>query len=739
MTDRSRLRLVILRLLVLSLFLTLLGRLYYVQLAHGATYRKAASQNNVRDIVTPAPRGLILDDQGRTLAGNADAEVVSVNRSELIRLPVAEQTAVLQRLGVVLHLSSTDLSARLQACNAHGQPLGCWNGSPYQPVPVSDKVSTATAFAIQENAAAFPAVQVEVQQIRDYPQYTADPATRVYASHLLGYLGPISQAELAKLPAAEQAAHLDDLVGRSGLEQEYNSALAGQPGIERVSVDHLGNVTGLISNTPPVAGDDLVTSLDAGVQRDLEHALVAAMQHARTIGRGGGAGPADTAAGVVMDAQTGRIVAMASYPNYAPNAFVGGISVKAYQALLNPKNGTPLENRAIEGAYLPGSTFKLLTASAALASGEASPSGIYDCSSGVSFGGGSFSNFESESAGPISLHDAIVMSCDTVFYGFGEEQYLSDQNLIAHGKKPAEVVAHMAMAYGLGSASGVDLPGEGSGILFDRQGVYNYWKTVDVPNACKGAKNKHFSATRRYDDEQLCLYGGIFEPGDQLLMDIGQGGSVGVSPLQMAIAYSALVNGGTVWSPRIGEALVSPTGEVVARINPAVRGHVPVPKADLTYIEDAMYGVTQQQSPVRGTGTGAFAGFPFNRVDVGGKTGTADVSAGPNDHRAPNAWFDSFAGPPGHPRYVAAIVVTNGGQGGITSAPAARTIWEDVFGLDGHHADLPGGVPPAHLPAFDPQGALVSPAPMPPVNPATPGAVAMAALPAELRRNGVPQ
>lgn len=739
MTDRSRLRLVILRVLVLSLFATLLGRLYYVQVAHGSTYRRAASQNNVRDIVTPAPRGLILDDQGRILAGNADAEVVSVDRSRLVRLPAAQQAAVLQRLAVVLHLRYADLTARLQQCNSHGQPLGCWNGSPYQPIPISDKVSPATAFAIQEDSTDYPAVQVQVQQIRDYPQYTANPATRVYASHLLGYLGPISQAELAKLYPAQQAAHLDDLVGRSGLEQQYNSALAGTPGVERVSVDRLGNVTGLLSNTPPIAGDDLVTSLDAGVQRDLEHALVYAITNARIIGRGGGAGPADTAAGVVMDAQTGRIVAMASYPTYAPNSFVGGISARAYASLLDPRNGTPLENRAIEGSYLPGSTFKLITSSAVLASGEASPYGLYDCSSGVNFGGAYFHNFESESAGPISLHDAIVMSCDSVFYRFGEEQYLSDQNLIAHGRKPAEVVAHMARDFGLGSASGVDLPGESSGILFDRRGVYEYWKNFLAPNACKGARNPHFPAARRAQDAYYCQYGGVFEPGYQLLMDIGQGSQIAVTPLQVAVAYSALVNGGTVWSPRVGEALVSPTGQVVQRIDPVVRGHLPVPRADLTYIEDAMYGVTQQQSPVRGTGTGAFAGFPFNRVEVGGKTGTADVSTGPTDNRAPNAWFDSFAGPPAHPRYVAAIVVTNGGQGGITSAPAARLVWEDVFGLDGHHADLPGGLPPRNLPAFDPQGALVSPAPMPPANPATPGVVALAGLPEPLRRIGVRQ
>lgn len=715
MTDRSRIRLVVLRALVISLFATLLGRLWYVQVVSGPSFRQAAAANNVRVVYTPAPRGLILDDQGRTLAGNADAEVVSVDRAKLALQPDGG-TAVLHRLAGVLHLAYADLANRIQPCNSHGQPIGCWNGSPYQPIPVSTKVSVATAFAIQEQPQLFPGVAVQVQTVRDYPQYTSSAATRVYASHLLGYLGPITQAELAKLPATQRAADVNELVGRSGLEAQYNAALAGTAGVERVSVDQLGNPTGVIASTPPTPGDNLVTSIDAGVQRDLEQALASAVARVRASG----AGSANGAAGVVMDAATGRIVAMASYPTYAPNAFVGGISTRAYQALLSPANGSPLKNRAIQGAYLPGSTFKLFTSSAVLASGQASPGGLYDCPPSVTFFGHLFHNYQFESAGMITLHDAIAMSCDTVFYGFGEQQYLSDQRLIAQGKKPAEIVAHMAMDYGLGRPTGVDLPGEASGILYDRAAVYNYWKTFLRPNACKGAQNPHFSASRRAQDAFYCRYGGQYEPGDQLLLDIGQGGQVAVTPVQMAVAYSALINGGTVWSPRIGEAIVSPTGRVVARINPVARGHVPVPRADLTYIRNAMYGTTQETSPVTGTAVDTFTGWPFNKIDVGGKTGTASVTTG-----APNAWFDSFAGPGKHPIYAAAIVVVHGGVGDTASAPVARAVWSGVFGI-GRPAAFPGGLPPSHLPSFDSQGVVVSPAGLPPA-PRNPGPVVVAA------------
>lgn len=735
MNDRSRLRLVVLRALVFSLFATLLGRLAYVQLVDGANFAKVALSNEQRLVVTPAPRGLILDDAGRVLAGNADAEVVSLDRSELLRQP-GGGSQVLARLAGLLHLSFATLLDRSQPCDAHGQPAGCWNGSPYQPIPVAT-VPVATAFALQEQPAAYPGVSVAVTSVRDYPQYTADPATRVYASHLLGYLGPISQSELAALPPAQQALAANELVGRSGLEEQYNAALSGRAGVEEISVDHLGNPIGVLSQVPPVPGDDLVTSIDAGVQRDLEQALVFAVHSARAFGVAGGAGPANTAAGVVMDADTGRIIAMASYPTYAPNAFVGGISTGAYAQLLSPANGSPLSNYAIQGSYLPGSTFKLITSSAVLAAGEAVPGGRYDCPPGVTFFGHYFHNFESESAGMISLANAIAMSCDSVFYGFGEEQYTADEQLIAEHKPPAEIVAHMAMDYGLGSPTGVDLPGESSGFIYDRAGIYQYWKDYLQPNACAGAKNPHFSATRRASDAYYCAYGGIYLPGYQLEMDIGQGSSIGVTPLQMAVAYSALVNGGTVWSPRIGAALISPAGRVVESIKPVVRAHVPVPAADLTYIRDAMYRVTQQTSPVAGTGTYAFGSypfgpFPFNKVDVGGKTGTASVT----NAAAPTAWFDSFAGPAGRaPDLVSAIVVTNGGQGGIASAPATRLVWDDVFGLEGHHADFPGGYPPTALPAIDAQGVAVSPAPLPPAAPETPGAVALGP-PADLRWRG---
>ncbi|HVA58992.1 MAG TPA: penicillin-binding transpeptidase domain-containing protein [Mycobacteriales bacterium] len=741
MSDRSRVRLIVLRALVLALLLTLFGRLWYIQVLAGSQYARAAADNNIRDIATTAPRGLILDDLGRTLAGDQEAWVVTIDRTALGRLP-DRGTAVLERLGGVLHLSSAQVLDRIHTCNSRGQPAGCWNGSPYQPIPVSDKVSNGTALMLLEEHTQFPAVKVQLESVRDYPQYPA-----VSAAHLLGYLGPISPAELARFSAPEQAANIDDLVGRSGLEQQYNSYLAGVPGLEQETVDHLGNVTGVLQNTAPVPGDTLVTSIDTGVQRDLEHSLAQAVQNARTISRqaGGNAGGLpSTAAGVVMDARTGRIVALASYPPYAPDAFVGGISTKAYQALTAPAAGEPLYDKALQGEYLPGSTFKLITASAALSSGEASEGALYACPGSVFFHGRLFKNFESESAGAISLHDALVMSCDTVFYGFGEEQYNIDQQLVSQGRTPQEVVAHMARDYGLGAPSGIDLPGEANGSILDRvqfQALATYYQH----QACLGAANSRKSPARRQADAALChdVGANIFEPGDQLLLDIGQGGSVGVTPLQVVVAYSALVNGGTVWSPTVGEALVSPNGRIVRRIDPRVRDRVPVASSYLSYIEQGMYGVTQQQTPVRGTGTGAFAGFPFGAVDVGGKTGTADVAnpGDPTDLRAPNAWFDSFSGKTGgRPELVSAIVVTNGGQGGVVSAPATRALWDGVYGLESraHHADFPTGAPPANLPRFDPDGTVTSAPPIP----AAPGHLALSPLPFALppgtRSSGAP-
>lgn len=692
MNERSRLRLFVLRVLVVSLLLTLFGRLWYLQVLAGPSYQQAAADNQLRAVVTAAARGQILDDLGRPLVRNRTALVVSVDRIALTRQKDGG-AGVLHRLAKVIKVPYAELYQRIQLCGPKVKKP-CWNGSPYQPIPVTEKADTRMALQILERKEEFPGVSAEVQAVRAYPR----PAG-VNAAHLLGYLGPITADELAKLPAGQRDARRADLVGRDGLEQTYDAFLRGKAGVKEVTVDHLGAVTGVARETAPVPGDNLVTSIDAGVQRALEDSLTSAVTTARKTPRSMGGGPADTAAGVVLDAATGRIVAMASYPTYDPSLFVGGISERDYSALQKGA-GTPLYSKVTQGQYSPGSTFKVISTSGLVMSGSASLSGYYPCPSQVTIGGQRFTNFEGESSAvPLSFHSTLVMSCDTVYYRLAFDDWQTDNALAKAHKQPRETVQRMARSFGLGTKTGVDLPGESSGLIEDRKQRAAYWKAFLKPNACKGAKNPKFDPQRRAYDEYYCRYGYLYLPGDQVNFDIGQG-TVLTTPLQLAAAYAALVNGGTVFSPRVGAAVVAADGRLVEKVKVPVRNHLPVSPEVRAYIRDALYGVTTE---LRGTARGAFLNFPMGRVQVGGKTGTAEGLQG----EPPTAWFVSFAGPPGQPRLVSLITVHHGGQGGVVAAPATRLLWERVFGLAGHKAAMPGGRLPTHLPRIEPDGTVV--------------------------------
>ncbi|HET6816184.1 MAG TPA: penicillin-binding transpeptidase domain-containing protein [Mycobacteriales bacterium] len=696
MSDRTRLRLVVLRVLIVSLVLTLLGRLWYLQVLAAPQYERAAADNQVRDIIATAPRGEILDDRGLAFARNRTALVVSVDRVALLRQHDGG-VAVLQRLAQVLHVPYSDLHDRITLCGAGGLPEGCWNGSPYEPIPVTqlknDLNSTRLALQILERKEDFPGVTAALAAVRSYVK--PDGA---FATHLLGNLAPITADELKRLPQSEQDARRRDLVGRQGLEQEYDQWLRGSAGITQVAVDHLGAVTGTLKETPPQPGDNLVTSLDARVQASLEHALVGAVQHARQLGVQAYGGPADFAAGVVLNAQTGHVVAMASYPTYDPSLWDGGrIDVKAYDRLRR-EPGAPLVDKAFSSAYSPGSSFKPISTSGLLRDGTASLSGAYPCGSSYSVGGRSFRNFEGEAAGTIDLHRTLVISCDTVYYYLAYRDWLRDEGLVARHKKPVEGVQHMARAYGIGMPPGIDLPNATTGHIADRRNTLLQWKQTHR-NYCIGAKRRKPGDILKAYDQEYCTDGWRFNAGLQLIEDIGQG-SVLVSPLQLAVAYAAVANGGTVFEPRVGQAIVDPSGHVVKQLPAPVRGHLPLAKEQLDYIRNALYDVTTQ-----GTGATAFAGWPQDKFRVGGKTGTAEIGLN-RSYTSP--WFASFAGKTGQkPQFVCVITVDKGGVGGVVAAPAVRQVWDTVFGVDGQKAAFPTGHPPRSLPRL-PTSPLVS-------------------------------
>ena len=713
MSRRSGQRLGVLMLLVFSLLVTLLGRLWYVQVVAAANYRAAATENGTREIVTPAARGMILDSEGRPLARNRTALVVSVSRTAMLRQRDGGRDLV-AKVATVIGEPAADVWDRTRLCGSEGAPPSprCFNGSPYQPIPLTEKASTAMALQIMERREDFPGVTAELTDVREYPEPLG-----ANAAHELGYLGPVTDTELAARKAAGSTApplQRTDLVGRAGLEKEYDQDLRGRPGVKTLSVDHRGGVSGVLSQTAPTAGNFLVTTIDATVQAEAEKQLKAAIMRARQTGdinKGYATRlKADSGAVVVMDVHTGGIVAMASWPTYDPNIWVGGISTSDYKKITSKKNDYPNQSRAFQGEFAPASTFKAVTLPAAVKAGY-SVNGSYDCPSTYSIGGAPKRNYESQAYGVISMYRAIQVSCDTVFYKFAYETWLRMGGLKTR-KGARDPFTEMAKGFGLGRPTGLDLPAEAGGRIADRTWKKAYWKATKG-FYCAKAKTGYPEVARTDPtraayllqlSKENCVDGYAYRGGDAANFAIGQGDTT-TTPLQMARVYAAVANGGTLVTPHIGRAIVTPQGQLVRRIEPAAAGRVPADPATLAWLRKAMRGVTEG-----GTGYGPFfrAEFPLTKVPVASKTGTGEVYG-----KQTTSWFSSFA-PANKPQYAVVMMVSQGGTGSGISGPSVAELYKTLFGITGQRVDLakaepPGGHPETALPVVRPDGTILTP------------------------------
>jgi penicillin-binding protein 2 len=714
-SDRSRLRLVVLQVLVISLLLTLVGRLWYLQIYSGALYRNQAANNQVRHVLTEAVRGQILDDMGRSLVRNRTALVISVDRSVLDQMTLAREQAVLTALAAKLGTTPQTLSDRITPCGSPGAlaPPVCWNGSPFQPIPVAYDVTSDVALSILENAENFPGVSAGLEAIREYPMpYGAN------AVHILGYIGKVSQADLAATAGTANPLSAQDQVGKAGLEEQYDQYLRGVDGVKTVSIDQAGNVVGTVSETAPTPGDNLVTHIDARVQATLETQLQAAINRARSLPdpKGHGNYKADSAAGVVMDVRTGAVVAMASLPDYNPSVWVGGISVKEYAKLSAPSSGKPLLSNAYQGGFAPGSTFKVVSSSAMLQSGrfsEAAPAGqsSYTCPSYFKVGTQTFFNAENIGHGALSLTQAIEVSCDTVFYQAAFSEWLRDGGLSPKGK-PADIFVNEALAWGFAKKTGIDLPGESSSVVLTRADIaaqyaqlrpqYCYNAVHGYPQTAK--TNPALAALLKAYAQDNCKTGGQYKGGDAVNFVIGQGTTL-TTPLKMAQIYAAIANGGTLWTPQIGKAVLGPDGRVVKTFAPVSQGRLPISASTLAFLQRSLIGVT-----TNGTSEVQFANFPLSQVPVASKTGTAEVVG-----KQTTSWFDTYAPANSHPQYAIVMMVSQGGFGSTTSADSVRAIYEKLFGIVGHNPPnpklsiLPGGVLPTKLPVITADGTILPP------------------------------
>jgi penicillin-binding protein 2 len=676
MIPASRRRLLVLYVVVAAMMAALGGRLWYLQVMNGTQYRQLALENQTRDIVVPAVRGQILDDVGRPLVTNQTSLVVSVNMMQLSQQKDGG-AAVLHRLAGLLGMSYSVLNDKTTLCT-RGVKAPCWTGSPYQPIPVDEQVSDQDALQIMEEPTVYPGVTAQVQPVIDYPLTDgANPA------QVLGYLQPITSQEIAQRHLTVTGFSGVDLVGQAGLEAEYDAQLRGVPGVQTVAVNAAGDVTGAVSEVAPKPGDDLVTSINAQIQAIAQNALSSAISKSKAAGNNVDQGAA------IVETTSGRIVAMASYPDYNPNVWTNGISQQEFSSLFGSSDGEPILNYATQGQYPPGSTFKVVTTAAAVANGD-SINGSYACPAAFSIDGHSYANDGEPNLGNMSFSEALIQSCDTVYYEIGYQMWQRDDQSADFQKNPNAPIQKMQQQevdWGFGKPTGIDLPGESLGSIPTRQWLYSLWKdNADTgQDWCKNGKaNGSYVQQIEYQD---CQDGYMWEPGQAAIAAIGQG-YITVTPLQLANAYVALANGGTLYSPRIGEALVSPSGKLIQTIDPTVLAHVPASSYTLSYIRQALAGVVTQ-----GTAAGAFSGFPLNKVCVAGKTGTAQLFG-----KNATSVFASFA-PCNNPQYVVVVMLPDSGYGADAAAPAVRQIYDGIFGLEGKKAALPSGQFPAHLPA----------------------------------------
>jgi penicillin-binding protein 2 len=691
--QKSRLRLIVVQAIVLSLFVTLFARLWYLQVLGGEAYQAQAADQSVREIVVQPARGLIVDDMGRPLVANRTSWVVTVDRTLLKKMDDQDQEALLRRVARTVGSTYKDVLARTLLCGEPDSVSGtCWNGSPYQPVPVAEDVPQETAVSILEQSENYPAVLAESVSVRAYPSPYG-----INAAHLLGYLSPITEEELDEAEEeGDTSVHGASVVGRAGVEKQYDRYLRGEPGYKRVAVDSMGRVLGDSGEVEGEAGDTLVTSIDARVQAVVEQQLEATIKTARqTVDRVSGRRfAADSGAAVVMDVTNGRIVAAAGFPTYDPGIWVGGISRRELSRLYSQNAGTPLLFRATQGQFAPGSTWKPFMTAGALQNGYSQNSRL-DCSSSFTVGNRAFKNYESGAYGSIGFDRALEVSCNTFFYRIGHnfwQKWGSDIGDI----KAKDPLVRIAKDFGFGTKTGIDIPGEAPGRIADRRWKRDYYE-ANKDYYCDLGKKPGNDFLHRFARE-FCIEGFAYRAGDAVNFSIGQGDTI-VTPLQLANAYAALGNGGVLWEPRVARAVVDPEGNVIKEIKPKKAASVKVAKRHLDYIDRALQGVS-----TRGTMSWRLVDFPLDEVKIRSKTGSAEVYG-----KQSTSWVASY-----DKRYAVVMMVSQGGTGSGTSGPAIRKIWETLYGVRGNRvvkakAALPGARPPAGLPVFAADGEILPP------------------------------
>src|SRR6266540_1903644 len=598
-TSPLALRISILTGIAIAIFSVLFLRLWYVQVLSGDKYRTEANDNRIREIRVQAPRGEILDRNGKVLVANRTELAVEVSPEDLPD-PGPTRSRELHQLATVTGMTTKEIRKTLQ------------NGSraaPGGPVILRKGLGVDKVYYLRENQSSFPGVTVQRVFTREYK----DGAV---AAHLYGNVGEVTAQQLKEPRYA--GLHQGDAVGQSGIEYEYDRFLRGKAGTDRVQVDALGRPTDQLRGKPAQAGDDVRLTIDSGLQSYAEGAL-------DSFGLPG--------AFVAMNAQNGEILAMGSAPSFDPSIFTHPITQREYHALTSQKTDAPLADRAIQGLYPTGSTFKPITATAALQDHLISPEEIFNDTGTLKVDIQTLHNAGKAVYGPINMSDALKVSSDIYFYNLG---------LHAKTSKGGGQIQNWAPQYGLGEKTGIDLPAEVDGLIPDPA-----WRN------------------RLYRED---LTDRPWSAGDNINLAVGQG-DLEADPLQMAVAYAALANGGKVLRPHLGDDVESVSGKVLEEIRPAPRRQIDISP---TTRDTIMTGLTRAAMEQGGTSYPVFGRFPFA---IAGKTGTAERPNQPDQ-----SWYIAVA-PARNPQIVVAVTLERGGFGVDTAAPVAARILEHYFHL----------------------------------------------------------
>jgi len=691
MTPQLALRVAVIGTCALIMFAVIFFRLWFLQVLSGSTYAAQAQSNVTRKIPVAAERGDILSSNGTILVGSQEVPAieiatpqlpVQIDSSDLDNQP-AKDYAVYDKLAKVLQMSTKPKSCPYTVYTNKGAvdhdpslaPIPCLiaqglANTPYANVVIKSDVSPDIRDYLQEREAQFPGVVSEQVYLRQY-RYGE------LAAQVLGYVRPITQAEVGTKNF--KGAGNTDIVGQAGLEYQYNLELQGKDGYDAVKVNSDNQFEGYAKEKPEQQGENLQLSLDLS----LEQTGLSALQHSIDSNPGAVSGSF-----VAMDPDNGQVYAMGSLPSYNPSWFTKPLSAKAYQQDFGDPNAAPLVDRAISSPLPDGSTFKVITATAALETGVIGIDDDIDdtgqfCYPGVSTSlpGSCIQNSGGAASGPIDLENAIRVSDDVYFYNLGYRLYQRD------GKNANDwPLQKWAKAFGIGQTTGIDLPGESSGVLptpayltglYKQElecehatGGYRYTAVIDGQRVYSATKQPGYSRSTKTSACGISNYNlSYWVPGDTVEMGVGQGDDL-VTPIQLAVVYAAIENGGTIVTPHVAQDTLTQSGTVITKFNYPAKRKLSI---NPIYLNAIRTGLNEAAQTAGGTSYDVMGNFP---EPVYGKTGTAELGDSANSPE--DAWYACYV--PSKTKPIVVVVnVEKGGFGDVAAAPVAREILSQWF------------------------------------------------------------